>query len=258
MSNWLVLGVGNMDRGDDGVGRLVVRALPAETQAPCSVQETNGDAAAMLAAFSGYNAVVIVDAVQTGAEPGEIFVWDVSQRALPVGIQCASTHALGVASAIELARALGTLPAKTYVIGIESTQFTPGCRVSPQVFAAVESAVDRIQAIVGFRSFSAQDPFRWQANGAKEPEQMHEMSLITDLLRKMNQVCKENNADRVRGITVQLGPLAHISADHLREHFCEAVHGTPAEGAVLNVVELIDETHPLAQDIVLLSVDVDE
>lgn len=258
MTNWLVLGIGNLDRGDDGIGKRVVRALPPSLLGRCRVQENSGDASALLEAFSGCDGVVLVDAVQTGAEPGTVWAWDVSQQPLPVGAQCASTHALGVATAIELARTLGVLPRAAHVIGIEGSDFSPGSGVSQRVLASIDCAVARVQAIVDLIHFGSGAPNVHETVKTGEETPMHEMSLLTDLLRKINRVAHDNNAKRVCGVTIQLGPLAHISAEHLREHFVEAVKGTSADGADLHVIELTDESHPHAQSIVLLSVDVEE
>lgn len=87
---------------------------------------------------------------------------------------------------------------------------------------------------------------------------MHEMSLINDLMAKVMRVARDNGAVRVRTVTLQLGPLAHISPEHLREHFVEAAVGTVAERADLIVETLTDIHHPQAQDIVLKRLEVDD
>ena len=85
---------------------------------------------------------------------------------------------------------------------------------------------------------------------------MHEFSLMADLLKKIEQLAQEAEADKVTRIRVKLGALAHISADHFREHFLHATEGTVAEGAHLDVVELTNANDPNAQDIVLESIEV--
>ncbi|MFH1374905.1 MAG: hydrogenase maturation nickel metallochaperone HypA [bacterium] len=87
---------------------------------------------------------------------------------------------------------------------------------------------------------------------------MHEFSLLKDLLGKIKTVAKENGSDKVIGVKVKLGALAHISPAHLREHFDRAVIGTVAEGARLDVETLQDERDPHAQEIILDSVEVAE
>ena len=85
---------------------------------------------------------------------------------------------------------------------------------------------------------------------------MHEFSLMADLLRKIEAVSKEAGDKKVVGVRVKLGALAHISADHFREHFEEAIRGTVAEGAKLDVEESPDTNASDAQDILLESIKV--
>ncbi|MCZ7649073.1 MAG: hydrogenase maturation nickel metallochaperone HypA [Planctomycetota bacterium] len=87
---------------------------------------------------------------------------------------------------------------------------------------------------------------------------MHEFSLLKDLLRKIDRVRAEQQAGKVVSVTVRLGALAHISASHFREHFDEAVRGTPLSGARLEVIESKDESDPRAQEILLESVEVED
>lgn len=81
---------------------------------------------------------------------------------------------------------------------------------------------------------------------------------MADILRKIEAIAREQNATHVTKVSLRLGALAHISPEHLREHFVEAVRGTVAEGAELSV-ESIEEIHdPHAQDILLTSVEIAE
>jgi hydrogenase maturation protease len=57
---------------------------------------------------------------------------------LPAGLFRVSTHRFGLADALELARALGRLPPRVVVYGIEGSRFAPGRPMSPAVAAAVE------------------------------------------------------------------------------------------------------------------------
>lgn len=85
---------------------------------------------------------------------------------------------------------------------------------------------------------------------------MHEHSLMADLLRKIEQVAADNNAERVTRVRVWLGALSHITPEHFREHFEDSTRGTLAEGAELEVETSDDETHPEAQQILLRNLDV--
>ena len=87
---------------------------------------------------------------------------------------------------------------------------------------------------------------------------MHEFSLLRDLLAKVEAIARENNSDRVLGVKVKLGALAHISPEHFREHFDHAIIGTVVEGARLEIEVLTDTADPRAQDVILDSVELVE
>ncbi len=87
---------------------------------------------------------------------------------------------------------------------------------------------------------------------------MHEYSLMANLIDKISVVARKQQADRVTGVTVRLGALSHISADHFREHFVHGTKGTIVEDARLTVIESQDPAAPDAQDVVLQSVEVEE
>jgi hydrogenase nickel incorporation protein HypA/HybF len=85
---------------------------------------------------------------------------------------------------------------------------------------------------------------------------MHELSLLADLLRKIESVALREQVSAVTRVTVRVGALCHLSPAHLREHFARAAQGTIAEGARLDIEVLTDVTDPRAQEIMLESVEV--
>jgi hydrogenase nickel incorporation protein HypA/HybF len=87
---------------------------------------------------------------------------------------------------------------------------------------------------------------------------MHEMSLINNLMGKIEAIAREQRAERVAQVAVRLGALSHISADHFRGHFTEASRGGVADGAQLTIEASDDIKDPRAQDIMLLSVDIEQ
>ena len=131
----LILGCGNPDRADDAAGLLVARRL---RELGIQARELGGEALELLDAWSGEADVLVVDAVKSGAPPGTITVWDARTSPLPACQFRCSTHALGVAEAIELARALDRLPSKLIVVGIEGHRFDRGEPPSAEVAEAVE------------------------------------------------------------------------------------------------------------------------
>jgi hydrogenase nickel incorporation protein HypA/HybF len=84
---------------------------------------------------------------------------------------------------------------------------------------------------------------------------MHERALLADLMREIERVARVEGAARVVAVRVRIGPMSHMTPAHFVEHFEDAARGTVAEGARCEV-EPIDPRDPLAQSIVLASVEV--
>ncbi|HKI92007.1 MAG TPA: hydrogenase maturation nickel metallochaperone HypA [Gaiellaceae bacterium] len=83
---------------------------------------------------------------------------------------------------------------------------------------------------------------------------MHERALLADLVREIESVAAREHASSVRAVRVRVGPMSHMTPAHFVEHFSDATRGTIAEGARCDV-EQIDPRDPLAQSIVLESVE---
>lgn len=139
----LILGLGNFDRSDDAAGLLVARRL-RELGVPA--REDPGEPLALLEAWSGEPEVIVVDAVVSGRPVGTIGIWNARTTPMPAGVVRGSTHGLGLAEAIELGRALGRLPHRMTVYGIEGACFDFGARASPAVVASVEQVAQHIAA----------------------------------------------------------------------------------------------------------------
>ena len=137
MSDLLVVGVGNQMRGDDAVGLAVARRVAGRGLDGVTVVESDGEPATLLAAWEGAAAVVIVDAVSSGATPGTVLRFDAADGPVPAACFRHSTHLFGVAEAIELARVLRKLPPRVIVIGVEGASWEPQEGMSPAVADAV-------------------------------------------------------------------------------------------------------------------------
>ena len=142
----LIIGVGNVDRGDDGAGLAVASRLRKrlDHERGIRVVEHWGEATGLVEAMEGWNQVLIVDASMSGATTGGYRIFEAGETALPSVLTEMSSHGFGVPQAIELARALGTLPARCRVYAIEGEAFETGAPLSDAVVAAVDSVVDEI------------------------------------------------------------------------------------------------------------------
>lgn len=140
----LVIGVGNRYRGDDAFGCLVASALARMVIPALQCIEHDGEPAALIDCWQGAGKVLLVDAVSSGGEPGEIFHFDLSRQPLPQRYRLYSSHAFGVPEAVELARALDKLPAQIAFIGAEGTGFDAGEGLSAPLAAATPAVIAQI------------------------------------------------------------------------------------------------------------------
>lgn len=141
----LIVGLGNEWRGDDGAGVAAARALRSVAPPEVRVETSEGEGTRLVALWGAVGRAIVVDALHSGRAPGEVVRVDL--RAEDPGAALAfagdwrgSSHAFGLASAVSLARALGCLPRRLTVYGIEGLQFEHGTGLTP----AVRDAVDRV------------------------------------------------------------------------------------------------------------------
>lgn len=148
MSRTLVAGFGNVLRGDDGFGVEVVRRL-AESGVPAGVELIEvGTGGIRLAQelLSGYDRLVVVDAMTRGGRPGSLYVLAVDSVD-PVSE--VDLHMAVPSRALALAQALGALPARVFMVGCE-----PGdvdeltTELSSSVQGAVEDALVRVRELL--------------------------------------------------------------------------------------------------------------
>ena len=144
----LVIGIGNEARGDDAVGLEVARRIGALGLTGVIALTEQREGVALITAWQQSRAdrVVLVDAAVSGAPPGTVNRLRVSAGPLPLLDERGSTHSIGVAQAIELARVLGCLPTSLILYTVEAGQFDLGVALSPEVAGAVDEAVQRIRA----------------------------------------------------------------------------------------------------------------
>ena len=143
----LIIGVGT-EYGDDAFGLLVARHLARRTYAVIDVITHSGEGASLMEAWQGYDRVVIVDACESGAALGTQYRFNCTSEKIPTKFFRYSTHAFGVAEAIETARALKRLPASMIVLGVEGIAFDPGRSLDPALEALVPAiAAEALRAV---------------------------------------------------------------------------------------------------------------
>ncbi len=107
--------------------------------------QREGEPTSLIDSWNGAEAVWLVDAVSSGAGAGAVHRHDASSAELPARLFDTSTHHFGLGEAVELARALGRLPEKTIVYGIEGGNFETGESLTPEVEAAATRVAEAVR-----------------------------------------------------------------------------------------------------------------
>lgn len=139
-----VIGIGNEFRGDDAVGLQVVRRLNENRLPGVEYLQQGGEATALIDALEATDTAIIVDAIQSGADTGQIHRYEISKQPMPAQFLRSSTHNFSVQDAIEMSRILGKLPSRLLVYGIEGSRFDQGTEMSPTLNSAIDQTVQLI------------------------------------------------------------------------------------------------------------------
>ena len=139
-----IIGLGNGMRGDDAVGLLVAHRLRQEIGDRVDVVEAEMAGVDLVELMKGANVVFLIDAARSGQAPGTIHRLDGSAGSISAPIFPRSSHAIGTADALELARAMGVLPATVIVYGVEVENTEVGRPLSSAVAKVLEQVVGRI------------------------------------------------------------------------------------------------------------------
>ena len=146
-----ILGIGS-PAGDDRAGWAAVEAVRASAwyrsrADRVQVECLDRPGTALLAAMQGATQVVLIDAMRSGATPGTVQRVELDRIAMQQtgGV---SSHGFGLAEVLALGHALGALPPRLTLFGVEAGEASGGEDLSAAVRAALPALVRRVQASV--------------------------------------------------------------------------------------------------------------
>lgn len=87
---------------------------------------------------------------------------------------------------------------------------------------------------------------------------MHEHALMADIMREILAAAKTENARAVTGVSVWIGALSHMTAEHFAEHFMDAAAGTIAASATITATTSTDIHHPHAAGVMVEGLEIEE
>lgn len=143
----LIIGCGNLLRGDDAAGPVAVRRL-WEAGLPLGVRCADGGTGGMDVAFQmrGVPHVILIDACSSGSEPGAIFEVPGQELEHLPPLSGINLHSFRWDHALAFARWLlkGEYPRDVTVYLIEAAQVEHGAPLSPPVDAAIDQLTARL------------------------------------------------------------------------------------------------------------------
>lgn len=146
----LVIGLGNPLMTDDGIGLAALERMRDAWEPPADsgVEYVDGGTWGlfMLPEIERAGAVIFLDAIQGGAEPGTVIELERDEIPAALSVTGLSVHQLALADLIALATLRGTLPERTAAIGVQPLWMRMGTGVTPEAEASLDAVVERTLA----------------------------------------------------------------------------------------------------------------
>lgn len=139
MSDVLLLGIGNILLGDDGLGSWFAATFPRRYRVPPNLEVVEGGTLGLelLDSIAGRRALVVVDAVTTpGGKTGNVV--RLEGDAVPTALgHKVSSHDIALRDLLAAAMLLGCVPDNVVLCGIEPAAIAPQIELSPPVRTAL-------------------------------------------------------------------------------------------------------------------------
>ena len=146
----LVVGIGNTILGDDGVGvyaaeQLQKCSLPTDVE----VVELGTAGLGLLDIISGYDRLIILDAIVSGAPPGTIF--ELRGDDMSKTVHLSAGHEADLPATLALGRKCmeKCMPENITVIAVEASELTTFSEhLTPDVKAAIPEVLERVMELL--------------------------------------------------------------------------------------------------------------
>jgi hydrogenase maturation protease len=144
-SRLLILGLGNLLCGDDGLGALAAQRIAGTRLVPDGVKVLDGGTLglALLPYLEDAERAILVDAIQADAPPGTLVRLE-GEEVGPAVAARLSVHQVGVSDLIEAARWHDRVPPTLVLLGSVPETIELGIGLSPRVEASFRDLVDLV------------------------------------------------------------------------------------------------------------------
>ncbi len=153
----LVAGMGNVLRGDDGFGIRVVEELSKNHSFPEAVdiyEAGIGGIGLVQELMNGYDALILVDAVEKGAAAGTLFVLEPLEHQTAISDEnlhasMVDMHYADPSKVLSLAKALSVCPPEVFLVGCQPEYVDDAVEgLRPPVESAVPLAVKEVLVLI--------------------------------------------------------------------------------------------------------------
>lgn len=150
--------MGNVLRGDDGFGIRVIEDLRENHHFPEAVdlyEAGIGGIGLVQELMNGYDALIVVDAIEKGAAAGTLFVVEPLEKESEIDNgklheSMVDMHYADPSKVLQLARALKVCPPKVFIVGCQPEYVDDAVEgLRPPVRKAVPLAVKEVLALIG-------------------------------------------------------------------------------------------------------------
>ncbi|MFZ0180395.1 MAG: hydrogenase maturation protease [Candidatus Dormiibacterota bacterium] len=147
----VVIGIGNRFRRDDGAALHVIEMLRDRVPASVLLVESDGEPTRLIDSWTDVQLAVVVETVRRGEPPGTVFAveWETWTGSSAAAHREHGSHSLGVLEAIALGDAVGRMPGRLRLIGIEPEDVGWGEGLSPAIATGVDNAARLVLDYLG-------------------------------------------------------------------------------------------------------------
>ena len=149
MKDTLIIGIGSILRGDDGVGSRVIDELE-KRHLPENVVLERGDLSGLdlLKYFPKFEKVIIIDAADMKEKPGTIKVFSLKDIKNNAFKDAVSTHGMALPETLALSERLD-IKSDIKVVGIQPEDVSFSLNLTDRIGERIPAVVDLITEIIG-------------------------------------------------------------------------------------------------------------
>ena len=148
MKKTLVIGLGSILRGDDGLGTRVIEELKKEKFAEnVSLRCADTSGLDILKYFPDFTRVIIIDLAQMQARPGTIKVFSSREIKKSKFSDVLTTHGMALLETLTLAEKLG-IPSRITIIGVQPKDVSFRLGLSDILEKKVPSVINRVRGLL--------------------------------------------------------------------------------------------------------------